>query len=160
MNSSASLELHTEVVQPEWIDYNGHMNVAYYLLAFDHATDAFFDHLGLGPSYLGASNHSTFTVEAHITYARELMVGAPLRFSTQLLDFDQKRIHYFHSMYHATEGYLASTNESLSIHVSLDSRRSAAIPEKTLQRLGTLLEAHRALPYPHQAGKRIGIRRR
>src|SRR3546814_13523149 len=68
------------------------MNLAYYMLAFDHATDAFFDHLGLGEAYLADSNCSTFTLEAHITYERELMADAPMRFATQLLAHDARRL--------------------------------------------------------------------
>ena len=79
------LELHREFVNEEWIDYNGHMNLAYYVLAFDHATDAFFDHLGLGIDYLKSNNCSTFTLEAHITYDRELIANDPMRFETQIL---------------------------------------------------------------------------
>ncbi len=79
---AAPLELHHETVRPEWIDYNGHMNVAYYVLAFDLATDSFFDFLGLDEAYRETSGNSTFAVEAHITYQRELAEGDPLRFAT------------------------------------------------------------------------------
>ena len=79
------LELHRELVQKEWTDYNGHMNVAYFLLAFDHATDAFFDYVDLGCAYRERTNCSLFTLEAHISYARELKEGALLRFTTQLI---------------------------------------------------------------------------
>lgn len=160
MTETALLELHTEIVRPEWIDYNGHMNVAYYLLAFDHATDAFLDYLGIGQDYLRQAHHSTFTLEGHITYDREVKEGDPLRFTTRLLDYDRKRIHYFHCMYHATKGYLASTNEMLTLHVSMQTRRSAPLPEALLQKLEKLLGAHRKLPVPAQVGRRIGIRRR
>ena len=76
----APLELHREAVLPEWTDYNGHMNVAFYLLAFDHATDAFFDHLDLGHAYRKRTDCSLFTLEAHVSYAKELNEGDPLRF--------------------------------------------------------------------------------
>ena len=160
MNESSLLELHTETVRPEWIDYNGHMNVAYYLLAFDHATDALLEHLGLGQSYLKATNRSTFTLEVHITYDKEVKESDPLRFTTQILDYDPKRIHYIHCMYHATEGYLAATNEVMTAHVDLEARRIAPMPEEMLDRLEKIMQTHRALPVPPQVGRRIGIRRR
>lgn len=153
----APLALHRESVQPEWIDYNGHMNLAYYMLAFDHATDAFFDFLGLGAAYLKAHNASTFTLEGHITYDRELMAGSPMRFETQLLAHDAKRLHYIHFMYHADEGYLASTNELISLHVDMTARRSAPMPENVTARLDAVAATHDKLPRPEQAGRVISI---
>lgn len=91
-STSSLLELHTESVRTEWIDYNGHMNVAYYVLAFDHATDAFLDYLGMDEHYRDERRCSVFTAEAHVTYDREVRLGDPLRFTTQLLDWDAKRV--------------------------------------------------------------------
>ena len=157
MPMPAPLALHRESVQPEWIDYNGHMNLAYYMLAFDHATDAFFDFVGLGEAYLKANNASTFTLEGHITYDRELMAGSPMRFETQLLAHDAKRLHYIHFMYHADEGYLASTNELISLHVDMTARRSAPMPEAVITRLDAVAATHDKLPRPEQAGRVISI---
>ena len=127
--------------------------------AFDHATDAFFDYIGLGEAYLEDNNCSTFTLEAHVTYDRELMAGDPMRFETQLLDHDAKRLHYMHTMYHAEEGYLASTNELISLHVDMTQRRSAPMPQAVLDRLDEVAVAHRALAEPPQAGRVISLAR-
>ena len=151
------LQLHREYVNGEWIDYNGHMNLAYYVLAFDHATDAFFDHLGLGVDYLKSNNCSTFTLEAHITYDRELMANDPLRFETQLLDHDAKRIHYIHMMYHEEKGYLASTNELISLHVNMTKRRSTPLPNSVTKKLETIMKSHKLLPRPKQTGQVISL---
>ncbi len=156
-NIPSPLALHRERVQDGWIDYNGHMNLAYYMLAFDHATDAFFDYVGLGEKYMTANNASTFTLEAHITYDREMMVGAEMRFETQLLKHDSKRLHYMHFMYHSEKGYLASTNELISLHVSMDTRRSAPMPKDVLVRLDQIAAAHGKLARPKQAGRVISI---
>jgi len=151
------LELHRESVDPAWIDHNGHMNLAYYVLAFDHATDAFFDYLGLGVAYLEANNCSTFALESHVTYDRELKAGDPMRFETQLLDHDAKRLHYMHMMYHAEEGYLASTNELVSLHVDMTQRRSAPMPQSVIERVDQVAAVHNALPRPPQAGRSISL---
>jgi acyl-CoA thioester hydrolase len=156
MSVAAPLELHREQVHPEWIDYNGHMNVAYYVLAFDHATDVFFDFLGLDEDYRMTSGNSTFAVEAHVTYQREVAEGDELRFTTQLLGFDAKRIHFIHHMYHADQGYLAATAEWLSLHVDLEQRRVAAMPEAIAERLAEVHTAHGALPVPAEVGRVIG----
>lgn len=153
----APLSLHRERVHPDWIDYNGHMNLAYYMLAFDHATDTFFDFVGLGENYMKAKAGSTFTLEAHITYDRELMVDAPMRIDTQLLDHDAKRLHYMHFMYHAEEGFLASTNELISLHVDMASRRSAPMPPDVLAQLDRIASSHGTLARPKQSGRVISI---
>lgn len=152
---AAPLELHTETVVPDWIDYNGHMNVAYYVLAFDHATDAFLDSLGLDESYRTRTNCSTFAVEAHITYKREVGEGDELRFTTQLLGFDAKRIHFIHHMYHARDGFLAATNEWLSLHVDLTTRRVSSFPEDIQHRLKQVMDEHGKLPTPREAGRAL-----
>ena len=153
----APLSLHRERVHPDWIDYNGHMNLAYYMLAFDHATDAFFDFIGIGENYMKAAAGSTFTLEAHITYDRELMVDAPMRIDTQLIAHDAKRLHYMHFMYHAEENYLASTNELISLHVDMEFRRSAPMPSDVLTQLDRVASSHGALARPEQAGRVISI---
>ena len=147
-----------ETVPDEWIDYNGHMNVAYYLLAFDHATDVLFDRIGLGVDYTRRAAHSTFTLESHLNFLRELGAGDSTRFSFQLIDHDRKRMHYFGRMFHANENYLAATMEWLSIHVSLETRRSAEMGPALRATLGEVAAAHRALARPAEAGRVIGLR--
>ena len=159
MSIDAPLSLHRDTVRPDWIDFNGLMNVAYYVLAFDGATDKFFDWLGLDAAYRTATNCSTFALEQHILYLREVKEGDPLRFTTQLIDHDAKRIHYFHCMYHEREGYLAATTEIVSKHIDLGLRRSAPLVPPHDARLVELAAAHVRLPRPEQLGRVIGIRR-
>lgn len=160
MSIPTPLQLHTESVIPEWIDYNGHMNVAYYVLAFDHATDAFLDYLGLDHDYKAKANVTTFVGDMNVTYVREVVEGDPLRFTTQLLEFDAKKFRYFHCMYHAADGFLAATNELLSLHIDLSERRVGPMAPIILGRLQDILTAHAALPMPEGAGRILGMRRR
>lgn len=153
------LSLYHGRVLPEWIDYNGHMNVAYYVLAFDHATDCLLDHIGLDAATREREQGSVFTLELHVSYLRELLEGTPIRATAQLLDVDAKRIHYFQSLYHAEEGYLAATCEQILLYMDMNTRRSATMPTGILAGLETLLETHRKLPVPEQAGRVIAIRR-
>jgi acyl-CoA thioester hydrolase len=153
----APLALHREAVRPEWIDYNGHMNVAYYVLAFDHATDAFLDLLGLGQDYKQSTNFSTYVAEAHVTYEQELKAGDPMRFTTQLLGYDAKRVHYIHMMYHAEQDFLAASNELMTLHVDMDGPRVAPLPDHAMARCAQVWERHRLLPVPPQAGRRMSL---
>jgi len=151
----APFDRHRAVVLPEWIDYNGHMNVAYYLLAFDHATDAFFDHLGLDTAHREATGGSTFAGEIHLTYQREVHEGDPLRITTQLLGFDDKRLRFFHRMYHGGEGFLSATMEALALYVDLGRRRVSAFPPEIRAHLTEVFAAHSELPLPPEAGRVI-----
>ncbi len=155
--TSAPLQLRTDTVRPEWIDYNGHMNLAYYVLAFDYATDDFLDYLGLTAAFREQHDASTFAAEIHVSYLREVHAGDGLRFTTQLIDYDAKRLHYFHRMYHAAEGWLAATNELVSLYMDMHERRVAAMPEAILARVARVMRAHGALPAPEQLGRRIAI---
>lgn len=154
------LELHQETVLPEWIDYNGHMNVAFYVLAFDHATDAMLEFLRLTHDYKITENTTTFVADMNVTYIQEVTEGDPLRFATRLLDCDEKRIHFWHEMYHAREGYLAATNELLSLHIDLSVRRVGPMKPEVAEWVGRVRDAHAALPAPTGAGRVIGLRRR
>lgn len=160
MPIEAPLCLHRGVVLPEWIDYNDHMNIAYYVLAFDHATDALIDYLGMGQAYRKRTQCSTFVVESHISFQRELKVNDPIRITTQLLGFDSKRIHYFHRMYHDDNGFLAATTELLAIHVDLIQRRGSPMPLDVSDRLNTIMTEHMQLSHPPQSGRVIAIRSR
>ena len=155
--TSAPFDEHREVVRPEWIDDNGHFNMGYYVVAFDRATDTWLDHIGLSAGERERSGVTTFTLESHVNYLRELREAAPLRFTTRLLAYDQKRIHYIHEMFHATDGFLAATNELMSLHVSLATRRAAPMSADVLARLAEVLSLHETLPVPPQVGRRIGL---
>ena len=151
------LDAYRDVVRPEWIDHNGHMNMGYYLVVFDLATDEFMRWVGLDGEHRRTRRITTFCLEAHVTYHREVRAGDPLRFTTQLLAHDAKRLHYVHAMYHATEGYLAATNELMSLHVALETRRGATMAAEILTRLADVQAAHDVLPRPPQVGRVIGL---
>lgn len=151
---------HRAVVRPEWIDQNRHMNMGYYLVVFDTATDAFLAWLGLDAAHRREQRVTTFALEAHVTYHREVCAGDPLRFTSRLLDYDAKRIHYFHEMWQEREHYLAATNELMSVQVSEVTRRSAPMAPGVLDRLAQVRAAHAALSRPPQVGRRIGLSER
>ena len=146
-------------VRDEWIDYNGHLNMGYYGVLFDICGDDAFESLGLGPKYL-ATGYSFYTLEAHITYLREMHAGNPARVMFRLLDYDSKRIHYFKEMYHASEDWLAATLEGICMHIDMSVTRSAPFPDDIIERIDAMHQLHRQLPLPSQAGHKIGIIRK
>jgi acyl-CoA thioester hydrolase len=120
-------------VLPGWVDHYGHMNLAYYLVAFDLATDALWPSLGLGPDFRDRGL-GTFAAESWQAYNREVTEGAPLAFDSTVLDYDAKRLLCRHTMVHATEGWQAAENEVLYLCVDLTARRVGAWPEDVLAR--------------------------
>jgi acyl-CoA thioester hydrolase len=142
-------------VEPQWIDFNGHLNMAYYNVLFDRAVDEAYELLGIGPNYLKRSGHSTFTAEVHVRYLREIHEGDPVRVEFQLLDFDAKRIHYFETLKHAEEGWVSATSENMTLHVDMAAKKVAPFPDDVLRRLTAMKAAHAKLPVPEDAGRSI-----
>ena len=150
----------TRRVPPEWIDYNGHMNVAYYVMAIDQALDEAFDELGMGVALVESHRMGPMALVNQIHYLDELLEGQHYYCEFQILDGDHKRIHLFVTMYHVEKGTVAATYESLSMNVDLEKRRSTDYPPEVQRRVIALREAHASLPRPPQAGATIGIRRK
>ncbi len=144
-------------VEPQWIDYNGHLNMAYYNVLFDRAVDEAYALIGIGEDYVKKRRHSAFTVEVHLRYLRELHANDPVRVTFQLLDFDSKRLHVFKQLFHATEGWVSATSESLSLHIDMQSKKTALFPGDVKTTLKTMKESHARLPRPEAAGKRIAM---
>lgn len=145
------------VVLPEWIDHNGHMNIAYYVVAFDLATDDAFDYFGLNDQYREEHNCSTFTLELHVNYLREVMEGDRFSVHITVLGVDAKRLHLFHEMFHAETGELVATNENMFVHVDMEQRRSTPFPEHIGCRLREIAAAHASLPRHENTGRSISF---
>lgn len=158
--ASEPLEAFRGYIKPEWIDFNGHMNVGYYVVAFDLGSMAFLDAVGMGYSYPERRGGSTFGLEMHVTYDREIHQDDPYVIHTRVLDCDQKRIHMYHEMRHGTEDWLAATNEIITMHINMKERRSAPFPDDIMETLNRIKDAHANLPIPSGVGRKIGIRRK
>jgi acyl-CoA thioester hydrolase len=145
-------------IEPGWIDYNGHLNMAYYHVLLDRAVDEAFEIVGLGPDYAQRRRGSFFTAETHTLYRRELTAQDAARTTIQLIDFDEKRIHYYMELRHAAEGWVSATSENLSLHVDMASRKVAPFPADILANLAAMKAAHGPLARPPSLGRIIGIR--
>jgi acyl-CoA thioester hydrolase len=145
------------VVRPEWIDYNGHLNMAYYQVLFDMAVDEAFGLVGLGPDYVQDRNASFFLVESRIRYRRELKLGDPVRVTLQLMGYDDKRLHYCMEVRHAEKGWLAAACENISINVDMNRRRAAPFPPDVVANLKVMRTAHADLPRPEGLGEGVSM---
>lgn len=146
----APLPLYECRVAPDWVDYNDHMTESAYLLAFGWASDAMFRYIGIDEEYR-AAGHSFYTVESHLVYNREVSTGEPLRFTTQLLGHDHKRLHIFHSMYHGDTGDLLCTNEQMLVHVDMGAARSIDTLPGPKAVLDAVWEVHSGMDRPARA---------
>ena len=148
-------------VPPEWIDYNGHMNVAYYSMAFDKSSDVIFDEvLGVGGAYAEQLKMGPMILQQQIHFVGELLEGERFQCFWQLLDWDAKRLHFFGEMKNLEDGSTAAYTETMGMNVDLVKRRSAPYPDWALARIEALGKAHAPLPRPELAGSGIGIRRK
>ncbi len=159
MSATGPLLVHTETVKPQWIDYNGHLNVAYYMLIFDAGTEALLDSLGLDAGYRERSQTSTFVLETHINYEHEVQLGAVVDIYAQLVDYDLKRIHYALFMQHQEAGFLAACCEIILMQIDMQTTRSASFPDFAMDNLAALSAEQAQLPPPPRLGSVIGIRR-
>ncbi len=146
-------------VEPDWVDYNGHMNLAYYVLAFDRATDNFYDQLGIGLDYRALQDSSMFTLGINVDYLREVFQSDELFITTQLLAVDKKRLRYIHQMYQGDDTSPVAVNECLAIHVNMDTRKSEPFPTATQIRIDKAWASHQGLTQPEGAGRRLGEKR-
>lgn len=145
-------------LEPGWIDYNDHLNMAYYNVIFDRSLDAMLDSVGIGEDYRLNDNFTIMTAQAHVSYLRELRSDARVRVTIRLVDADEKRLHIYEELYHS-EGWLAATSESILLHVDMAQRKVVRFPDDRLASLGAMLAAHQALPPTKFMGRTLGLKR-
>ncbi len=155
MSIPAPFDRYRGEVLPEWIDLNGHMNLAYYTVLFDYATDLLFETIGIGREYKRATDHGTFVVETHNLYERELLVGERVRIETWILGADDKRVHLAHEMFRLADGERSAMQELMFLSIDLGRRRVAPFLLEARQGLAAAAAAHAHLPRPQWAGRRI-----
>ncbi|VVT26084.1 thioesterase family protein [Rhizobium sp. EC-SD404] len=146
-----------EEVRQEWIDFNGHLNMAYYNVLFDHAVDHLFGQLGCGADYVERRKMSFFTAEAHVRYVRELHAEDMTSCTLQVVNNDAKRIHLYQELLHA-DGWLSATSETLLLHIDMTIRKVTAFPDDIRQKIEVLAAAHRSLPQPTTIGRGIALK--
>ncbi len=140
-----------EPVLESWIDYNGHLSEAYYVLVFGHATDAVMEHLGLGPGYRDEQAASLFTVEAHIRYLDQVAAPAELQVRSAVIGATSKALWLWHEMW--VDQRLRATEEVLGVHVDNQRGRSTPFPQSVARTIDVL-----RTPPGEDAGRRILLR--
>lgn len=144
-------------VLPDWVDYNGHLRDAYYLLIFSYATDALMESIGLDADARGQSGHSLFTLEAHINYLHEVKLDTEVWVQTQIIGFDRKRLHLYHSLHREGFEEALAASEQMLLHVALSGPKSAPFTQASIECLQALEQAQNDLPAAACIGRTIRI---
>jgi acyl-CoA thioester hydrolase len=131
--------------------------MAYYNVMFDRAIDELWLKLGIGPGYMKERHGSTFTAECHVRYLREIHLGDPVQVSILLVAADEKRLHTFEELRHATEGWLSATSENMTIHIDMTARKTASFPPDIRARIDAVASAHSAIARPEGIGRKIAM---
>ena len=145
------------VIKPDWIDYNGHLNVAFYHYIFDLSARPFFQWMGMTKDLRKEYNFSTFALETHLNYMSEVKVDATVRVESRLLDVNEKRFHFYQEMFKTESDTLAASHESVGTIVNMASRKSTAMPAQLLEKLLQIKSAHEQLQRPWQIGHTMAV---
>jgi carnitine 3-dehydrogenase / betainyl-CoA thioesterase len=152
----APLALMTREIPPGWLDYNGHVTESRYLQLFGEATDALLRYIGIDADYLGAGG-SYYTVETHISHLGQLYAGDRVQALTQVLGWDDKRLHVFHALVRVGEHDPVATGEHMLVHVDAGAGRASPVGDRVRDQVAALATAHADLPRPRRAGRRITL---
>lgn len=142
----------------DWLDYNEHMNVAFYLKAFDDAGEGLTIAIGMGAEYTRRTDNSWVALESHLTFQNEALLGDELRVESRVLDFDDKKMHLYQEMYRGAE--LLATHEQLGLHFDTSARRGSAFTPEVRINLERLHAAQAALPRADVIGRSVSLARR
>ena len=138
-----SVYLSTQKVIKDWIDYNDHMNVSYYLLMFDkYGADTLNNIFKMGEHSAKTTKKSTMIVESHITYNQELQLNDKVDINCIYFDHDKKRLQYKMEMIHSEKKYLASTIEILALYVDLNSRKVSEFEDEKIKIMDSYIKKH------------------
>jgi acyl-CoA thioester hydrolase len=140
-------------VPPEWIDSYDHMNMARYVELFDRATDDILGEVGFGPKYTQRTRHGLFTVDVRIRYLEELRVGMTVAVRLRLVGCDHVRVHMWLEMFEEGSERLFATQEQLSLHASLERRKTVHFSAGQRARLDEVVALHRG--EPQHASRRL-----
>ncbi|MEW9585448.1 thioesterase family protein [Paraburkholderia sp. DGU8] len=157
MPQPAALPDYRDTVRREWVDYNGHLRDAFYMLIFSFASDALIERIGLPDAVRKARQRSMYTLEAHINYLHEIKEGTQVRVDMRVLGHDAKRLHLYLEMFAGDAKELVAAGEQMLLHVDTSGPRSAAFDPDVAAHVRALADAHAALPPAAFAGRVIGL---
>ena len=145
-------------VLPEWIDYNGHMNVAYYTLAFDDALDDFLDKIGIREGYVTEFQNGPYALQANYHYLDELLVDEEFRVRIYLVDTTEKCFHSAMEIFNENTGLVSAVCEQITMNVNLELRKSNKYPDWVREKFDLMIKSQKDKKLPSQIGKPLGLK--
>ena len=146
-------------IASDWVDYNGHLRDAFYLLIFSHATDALMDMLGLDEAGRARTGHTLYTLECHLNFLAEVKEGEEVEVRTQVLAYDAKRLHIHHGLYRPGEDASLAESEQMLMNIDNTAGRATSFDAVVAGKVVQLASEHQELPQPVCVGRVIGLRR-
>ncbi len=144
-------------VQADWVDYNGHLRDAYYLLICSFATDGLMELLGLDEAGRARTAHTLYTLECHLNFLAEVKLGVDVQVRSQLLGHDRKRLHIHHLIERCDDGQTVAESEQMLMNIDTTSGRSAPFDEQVARRVAELADSQRNMPRSAYVGRVIGL---
>lgn len=160
MNSDSGLSCWRGEVLAEWVDYNGHLRDAFYLLIFSHATDGLMDYIGLDAAGRSKLGHTLFTLETHLNYLREVKEGSEVHVKTWILDMDAKRVRVYHELYRDEQSTLLAANEQLLVNIDIAGPKSVPFDSSIESALRIVMRQQPEPDHQCYAGRQISLVRR
>ena len=142
-NFNMSVHISNQIIKKEWIDYNNHMNMAYYVLVFDDVWEIMLEKFLMGEKSAKSSNRSTMVVETHTTYNSEVKLDDEVEINLSFFDHDKKRLHYKMEMIDKSSGKLSATLEMLSLYIDLDKRKVTEFEEDKVKVMDNFISSNK-----------------
>jgi len=146
-------------VQQDWVDYNGHLRDAFYMLIFSYAVDGLMDAIGLDAQSRDSTGMTLFTLEAHVNYLHEVKLHAPIEVRAQIIAMDRKRLQLYLTLHLEGQDQVMAASEQMLLHVDLSGPRSAPFGEVTQTALEGMMAEQKDWPAAEYAGRRIALPR-
>ena len=132
-----------QTIKKEWIDYNNHMNMAYYVLVFDEVWEIILQKFKMGENSAKTSNMSTMVVETHTTYNNEVKLGDEVEINLTFFDHDKKRLHFKMEMIEKSSKKLSATHEMLSLYIDLKQRKVAEFEQEKIDIMDEFIDTNK-----------------
>ena len=138
-----SVHISNQIIKKEWIDYNNHMNMAYYVLVFDEVWEIILKKFKMGEDSAKSTQMSTMVVETHTTYNSEVKLGDEVEINLTFFDHDKKRLHFKMEMIEKSSRKLSATLEMLSLYIDLSQRKVAEFEQEKIKIMDQFIIDHK-----------------
>jgi acyl-CoA thioesterase FadM len=157
----AATRVYRTPVQPDWIDYNGHLRDAYYVLVLSLATDALMDRIGLDAAYRERTGCTLYSLEMHLHWLAEIKGSDTIEVDAHLLDADRKRLLVGFDVRVAGREGSAATGEFVFLHFRQGaSPGSAPFPPEVEAAIASLRPAPGAPPWAGPGSRALALAKR